>query len=260
MRISPRNARVHIPTERLRHRHAGGDIPDIDFEHLRHGIRDPDPGQIVRLDLPRRRHPGHRDAPRDETQSHQAAQRDLGPRPDFEVPQQDDGESGADEVGEEGEDALRDQDVHDHLRRETCSRCAQVPDFVHGAALEDVEEEEGEMGDDEEADQGVEETREFVELGQAQEEEADGDLARREREEELSRVEVVVFEEIPVMFHRQIDAVLSETVADLCHHESFTHRGDHLSCGSQRISGLMEEGDVLLGSELWWHRRARSCA
>lgn len=56
------------------------------------------------------------------------------------------------------------------------------------------------MGDDEEGDQAVKESLEFVELGQTQEEEADGYLTCRERDEELSRVEVVVFEEVPVLF------------------------------------------------------------
>ena len=36
----------------------------------------------------------------------------------MEVPEEDDGEGGADEVGGEGEDALGDEYVHDHLEGE----------------------------------------------------------------------------------------------------------------------------------------------
>ena len=68
-------------------------------------------------------------------------------------------------------------------------------------ALEDVEEEEGEVGDEEEGDEVVEDAFELVELGEAEEEEADGDLAGGERDEELGRVEVVVFEEVAVLFY-----------------------------------------------------------
>ena len=83
----------------------------------------------------------------------------------MEVPQEDDGEGGADEVGDEGEDALRNEYVHDHLHGKAMARFAQVPDFVDGVALEDVEEEEGEVGDDEEGDEVVEDAFELVELG-----------------------------------------------------------------------------------------------
>ena len=83
----------------------------------------------------------------------------------MEVPQEDDGEGGADEVGDEGEDALRDEYVHDHLQGEAVAGFAQVPDFADGVALEDNEEEEGEVGDDEEGDEVVEDAFELVELG-----------------------------------------------------------------------------------------------
>lgn len=83
---------------------------------------------------------------------------------------------------------MRDQYVHDCLLRETSPLVVQVPDFVDGAALEDVQEEEGEMGHDKEGNEAVEDALEFVELGQAQEEQAYGYLARCERDEELGRV------------------------------------------------------------------------
>lgn len=70
----------------------------------------------------------------------------------MQVPQEDDGERGADEVCEEGEDALSDEYVHDCLLGHAFSGISEVPDFVHGIALEDFEEEEGEVGDDEEGD------------------------------------------------------------------------------------------------------------
>ena len=57
------------------------------------------------------------------------------------------------------------------------------------------------MGDEEEGDEVVEDAFELVELGEAEEEEADGDLAGGERDEELGRVEVVVFEEVAVLFY-----------------------------------------------------------
>ena len=150
MRIPPRDARTHVPAKGLQDRDAGGDVADVDLEDARHGIGDPDPGQVLGLDLPRRRRPGDGDPARDDAQSHQAAQGDLALRLDLELPQQDDGEGGADEVGGEGEDALRDEYVHHRCLGETFSGVVEVPHFVHGAALEDVEEEEGEVGEDEE--------------------------------------------------------------------------------------------------------------
>ena len=50
---------------------------------------------------------------------------------------------------------------------------ALVPDFVDRVALEDVEEEEGEVGDYQEGDEVVEDPSQLVELAEAQEEEAD---------------------------------------------------------------------------------------
>ena len=73
MRVMARDARVHVPAEGFHDRDAGGDVADVDFEDPRHGIRDPDPGQIVRLDLPRRRHARYRDPARDDAQAHQEA-------------------------------------------------------------------------------------------------------------------------------------------------------------------------------------------
>ena len=70
----------------------------------------------------------------------------------MQVPEEDDGEGGADEVCEEGKDALGDEDVHDCLLGHAFSWVGEVPDFVHGVALEDLEEEEGEVGDYEEGD------------------------------------------------------------------------------------------------------------
>ncbi len=115
MRIPPCNARMHIAAEGFQNRDAGGDVPDVDLEDPRHGIRYPDPRQILGLDLPRGGRPGNRDSARDDAQSHQAAQGDLALLSDLEVPQKDDGEGGADEVGEEGKHALRDEYVHYHL-------------------------------------------------------------------------------------------------------------------------------------------------
>ena len=146
----------------------------------------------------------------------------------MQVPEEDDGEGGADEVCEEGEDALGDEDVHDCLFGHAFSGNAEVIDFVHGDALEDFEEEEGEVGDYEEGDEAVEGASQFVELGEAEEEEADGDLAGCEGEEELSCVEVVVFEEVPVLFNGEIRSVLSQAVADFGHHKSFTYGCNHL--------------------------------
>ena len=57
------------------------------------------------------------------------------------------------------------------------------------------------MREEEEGDEGVEEAGEGLELGEAEQEEADGDFADGEREEELRRVEVVVFEEVAVLFY-----------------------------------------------------------
>lgn len=138
MRIPSRDACVHVPTEWLQNRDAGGDVAEIDFEDSRHGVRYADPGQIFRFDLPRCSRPGDRDCTRNDAQSHQTAQSDLAPLPDVEVPQKHDWKGGADEVGDEGEDALRDEYVHYHLPREALSGLAQVPGFVHGVALEDV--------------------------------------------------------------------------------------------------------------------------
>lgn len=70
MRIPPRNSRVHVPSEGLQDRYAGGNIPDIDLEYPRHGVRDPDPRQILRLDLPGRRRPRDSDAASDDAESH----------------------------------------------------------------------------------------------------------------------------------------------------------------------------------------------
>ena len=115
MRIPPRNARVHVPSEWLQDRYASGNIPNIDLEYPRHGIRDPDPRQILRLDLPRRCRPRDGDAAGDDAEPHQTAQRDFALQFDVQVPQEDDGERRADEVCEEGEDALGDEYVHDCL-------------------------------------------------------------------------------------------------------------------------------------------------
>ena len=138
MRVTARDARVQVPAQGFHDRDAGGDVTNVDLEDLRHGIWYPDPGQIVRLDLPRRRHPRYRDPARYNAQAHQAAQADLALSLDVEVPQEDDGEGGADEIGDEGEDALRDEYVHDHLQGEAMAGFAQVPDFADGVALEDV--------------------------------------------------------------------------------------------------------------------------
>ena len=43
MWILPCDTRVHVPPERLQDRYASGNVPDIDLEYSRHGIRDPDP-------------------------------------------------------------------------------------------------------------------------------------------------------------------------------------------------------------------------
>ena len=50
--------------------------------------------------------------------------RDLASAFCVEVSEQDDGEGGAGEVGGEGEDALRDEDVHDRLRGEAVASFA----------------------------------------------------------------------------------------------------------------------------------------
>ena len=152
MWILPRNTRVHVPSERLQDRYARGNIPDVDFEYPRHRIGDPDPRQILRFDLPRRRRPRDGDSAGDDAETHETAQRDFALKFDVQVSKKDDGESGADEVCDEGEDALSDEDVHDCLFGHAFSGNAEVPDFVHGDALEDFEEEEGEVGDYEEGD------------------------------------------------------------------------------------------------------------
>lgn len=152
MRIPPRDARTHVAAERFQHRDAGGDVSDVDLEDARHGVGDTDPGYISGFDLPRRRRSGDRDRPRDDAQAHQAAQGDFAPLPDMQVPQEDDGEGGADEVGDEGEDALGDEDVHYGFRGEAFPGVVEVPDFVDRGALEDGQEEEGEVGDYEEED------------------------------------------------------------------------------------------------------------
>ena len=101
MRIPPRNACVHVPGEGFQNRDAGGDITNIDFEDSRHSIGHADKRQIRRLDLPRRRCPGNCYRARDDAQPHQTAQSDFALLSDLEVPQEDDGEGGADEVGDE---------------------------------------------------------------------------------------------------------------------------------------------------------------
>ena len=201
MGIAARDARAHVAREGPQERDASGDVPDIDLEDAGHGVGDGDPGQIGRLDLPGGGGAGDGDGPRDEAEAHEAAEGELGAGRDVQVPEEEDGESGAEEVGQEGYGALGDEDVHDGLRREARSGLALVPDFGDGVALEDDEEEEGEVGGYEEGDQGVEEAFQFVELGEAEEEEADGYLARGERDEELGGVEVGVFEEVAVLFY-----------------------------------------------------------
>lgn len=101
VRISPRDARTYVPAEGLQDRDAGGDVADVDFEDSGHGVWHTDPGQIFGLDLPRGSCPGDGDPPRDDSQPHQEAQTDFAPLPDFEIPQEDDWECGADEVGGE---------------------------------------------------------------------------------------------------------------------------------------------------------------
>ncbi len=73
---------------------------------------------------------------------------------------------------------------------------------MHRIALQDNQEEEYEMRGDQKANQSPEYTLQLVELGQAQQEQAYGDLAGRERYEELGCVEVIVFQEIPVVLNR----------------------------------------------------------
>ena len=239
MRIPPRDARMHVAGKGLQDRNAGGDVADVDLEDARHGIGDPDPGEILRFHLPRRGGARDCDAARDDAEAHEAAEGELAAGLDFEVAQQDDGEGGADEVGDEGEDGLRDEYVHDGLRREAVAGVIEVPDFVDGVALEDVEKEEGEVRDDEEGDEGVQDALQFVELGEPEQEEADGDFTRGERDEELGRVEVVVFEEVSVLFHRQVDAVLAKAVADFCYYKSLAYSCDHLTSSSQPLPMML---------------------
>ena len=209
MRIAARDHRLHVPDKGFQDGDAGRDIPNVDFEDAGHCIGYPDPGQIVRHDLPRRRDACNGDGAGDDAQAHERAQGDFAPALDVQVPEQDDGERGAGEVGEEGQDALGDDDVHDGLEGEAVALFAEVPGLGNRVALEDDEEEEGEVGKDEEGDEVVEDPLQLVEGRETQEEEADGDLAGGERDEELGRVEVGVFEEVAVLFHREVAAVLA---------------------------------------------------
>ena len=65
-------------------------------------------------------------------------------------------------------------------------------------------------------------------MRESEEKEADGDFARCERDEELRRVEVVVFEEVAVLFYGEVLPGLAEPVADFCYYEAFAYGCYHL--------------------------------
>ncbi len=88
---------------------------------------------------------------------------------------------------------MYDDDNLHPLPRNTRSRSVYCPDLAHRIALEDIEEENGGIGEDEEPDEGPEEEAPAFEFGDAEEEEADADFREGEGDEDLVPVEVVVF-------------------------------------------------------------------
>ncbi len=77
MRIPARDARAHVPGKGLQDRDAGGHVPNVDFEDARHGVRDPDPGQIVGFNLPGCCCAGDGDGAGDDAQAHEGAEGDF---------------------------------------------------------------------------------------------------------------------------------------------------------------------------------------
>lgn len=70
MRIPARDTRVHVPAEWFQYRYAGSDVSDVDLEDSRHGIRYPDPRQVLGLDLPSGSCPSDSNASGDDPEPH----------------------------------------------------------------------------------------------------------------------------------------------------------------------------------------------
>ena len=127
--------------------------------------------------------------------------------------------------------SLHDDDILDDGFCPTNSgRCVRVPDLVDGAALKDVYEAQRDVGEDEEEDQAVECFAPLLELGDAEEEHADGEFACHESYEDLYPVEVVVFQEAHVVDGFDVVAMTAETPEGFLHNEAHSDRVGHLDC------------------------------
>lgn len=85
------------------------------------------------------------------------------------------------------------------------------------------------MRDQEEDDEAVEELAPLLEFGDTEEEHGDGEFADEEGDEDLTPIEVVVFEESGVIFLLDVEAVSSKTPKDFLNDQAHTDRVRDLS-------------------------------
>ena len=95
----PRDARSQVQDEGPHDGGAGADDCKVDFEDAGEGVADADPGVVVGENLPGVRCADAADDAGDDAEAHEEVEGDFGA--DFEagVPEEEDGEAGADEVG-----------------------------------------------------------------------------------------------------------------------------------------------------------------
>ena len=113
--------------------------------------------------------------------------------------------------------------------REALSRNAiGIPCSIDGSTLKDIYNRDGNMGEDEEDDQAVEEATPLLELGDAEEEHGDGEFTGAEGDEDLTPIEEVVLQESGVVVGLEVVAVPPETPEGFLHDEAHPDRVCHL--------------------------------
>lgn len=93
-----RELRFEVQDERAHDGGAGADNGEVDFEDAGQGISDAHPGVVVGEDFPRVGGPDDADGAGDDAEAHEEVKGDFGAKFEAGVPEEEDGEGGADEV------------------------------------------------------------------------------------------------------------------------------------------------------------------
>ena len=112
----------------------------------------------------------------------------------------------------------------------------RLPILLQRYALEHVQQGQRHMRDHQETNQSKKEPAPSFKLGNSEEEEADGDFAEGEGDEDLDPVEEIVFEEAFVVIGGEVLNVAAEPVVDFEHDEAHANRVDHLCSHTSSIS------------------------